>query len=688
MSSFNPVTPGSTQTAQQQEAVVQQQSALTQTAQGFDIWRHLAYSGPVEPLPKGLDAWWHASTGRLKHLRPGAARLMRFAADVCKLSEQMRDMGAKAMREAIGDCHARVRRDRADAQAVVHAFALIREASRRTLGMEPYPVQIAAGKGLIEPRFIELATGEGKTLVGALPAVFAGWRGRGCHVLTVNDYLAQRDSELMAPLFKFCGLRVDVVTEEMEPPARRAAYAADITYSTNKSVTADYLRDRIAMGRLTGLTDALLARRLRHAARGQFRGQPDALVMRSLDTVIVDEADSILIDEAVTPLIISMDSQDQERIASFAIAADLAKKLAEDEHFKINRTYREIEFTKQGRQQLADLCRGMEGYWQGTRLREELVNQALSAKHLFLRDQHYVVDDGKVVIVDESTGRLMPDRSWRAGLHQAVEAKEELEVTNPKETLARVSFQRFFRSYRRISGMSGTGLEARHELWQNYKIVTTQLPTHRPCIREQLPERIFPTTQAKDQALVEHIQATHELGRPVLIGTRSVEMSEHISEMLEALKLNHRVLNAVRHEEEAQIVSEAGRMGAITVATNMAGRGTDIKLGRGVAELGGLHVISVERNDSKRIDRQLFGRAGRQGDPGSAIAFSSFEDTIIKRYATKFSRFVFRPGMPLNIKAFNRAQRRAQKIDREQRKSVMRSDDQINEQLGFAGRER
>ena len=677
MSMINTPTPGEQPTQQTSHL-----SAITDTpALGFDIWRRLTYTAPVEPLPKNLDAWWHAMGGRAQHTRPGAKRLLRFASEVCRASERLKDVGGKTLKEKIADSHTLFRRGRDDRAAQVQAFAQIREAARRTLAMEPYPVQIAAGKGLTERRFIELATGEGKTLVGAIPSVIGGFRGRGCHVLTVNDYLAQRDAELMQPLYKFCGLRVSALTEEMEPPERRDAYACDITYCTNKSVTADYLRDKLALGRLSGLTDALLVKRLGGIRINSLRGQPDALMMRSLDTVIVDEADSILIDEAVTPLIISMESQDAERIASFAVAADLALKLDEGRDFKINRTYREINFTARGRRRLAEACHGMSGYWQGTRLREELVNQALSARHLFLRDQHYVVDEGKVVIVDESTGRLMPDRSWRAGLHQAVEAKEGLEVTAPKDTLARISFQRFFRGYKHLSGMSGTGWEARHELWQNYNIVTTRLPTHRPCIRKQLPEQVFATAEQKHNALIDHVKEMHETGRPVLIGTRSVESSERISEMLKQQDFKHNVLNAIHHGQEAAIVADAGLRGAITVATNMAGRGTDIKLGKGVAELGGLHVISAERNDSRRIDRQLFGRAGRQGDPGSAVCFVSLEDTLIKQYATKATR-ARRGGKPFDL-----AQRRAQRLGREQRKQVARTDEQLNEQLGFAGRE-
>ena len=362
--SISHTTTPTTNTTEQSE---QLQAGVASPAMGFDIWRHLAYTAPVEPLPKNLDAWWHAMAGRAHHLKPGARHLLRFAHDVCRQSETLKPLGGKAIKEQIADSHARFRRGRAGREDQVRAFALIREAARRTLAMEPYPVQLAAGKGLTENRFVELATGEGKTLVGAIPSVIAGWRGRGCHVLTVNDYLAQRDAEIMEPLYKFCGLRVSALTEEMEPPERRDAYACDITYCTNKSVTADYLRDKLALGRLTGLTDALLARRVGNRMGGSMRGDPDALMMRSLDTVIIDEADSILIDEAVTPLIISVESQDAERIASFAVAADLARQLEEGADFKINRTYREINFTGRGQRNLAKACEGM-GFACSTRL--------------------------------------------------------------------------------------------------------------------------------------------------------------------------------------------------------------------------------------------------------------------------------------------------------------------------------
>jgi preprotein translocase subunit SecA len=416
-------------------------------------------------------------------------------------------------------------------------------------------------------------------------------------------------------------------------------------------------------------------------------------VMRGLETAIIDEADSLLVDEAVTPLIISTEVPNAEQDEAFEQAAKIASRMEPDEHYKVNRRYRDTDLTRSGKLRTAELCEGLPGIWQSPRMRDELIVQALTARELFLKGHQYVVQDEKVVIVDESTGRLMPDRSWRHGLHQAVEAKEKLEVSPAKDTMARVSFQRFFRMYRQLSGMTGTAWEARRELWQVFKLPTVRIPTHRPCIRIQHGDRVFGSSELRWAAVVEDIKRIHKSGRPVLVGTRSVEASEKLSSMLNALALKHEVLNAVRHEEEASIVEQAGQPNRITVATNMAGRGTDIKLGPGIAEAGGLHVISTERNESGRIDRQLYGRAGRQGDPGSAIAFVSLEDELVRKYLPGASRRAARRARDREVsnsrmnRLFHRAQERSQHLARRQRKSVLKSDDWMEENLGFAGRE-
>ncbi len=662
-------------------------------------WQTLATRRYAKRLPKGLDAFYDKTSSWLVPLLPRKRMALKAAEEVLAMRDAMRAMSDEALQESLQDMRARFRRGREAKADWGRSYAMIREAAWRTLGMEPYRVQVAGAIALGRGSMIEMATGEGKTLVATMPAVVGGWRGRGCHVVTANDYLAARDARELAPLYRFCGLRVAHVDGSMEHTQRRQAYLADVTYCTNKEVAADFLRDRLTLGRKQTLTESLLMKFL--DPREQAMGGPDHLVMRGLETAIIDEADSILVDESVTPLIISSEQGDPGLQANYPIAADLALHLTETEHFKVNRKYREVDLTPAGKDRTKELVDAMpeldedtvgqtmglsvkayrraRSVFQSKRLREELVTQALTARYLFLKDQQYVIQDEKVVIVDESTGRLMPDRTWRAGLHQAVEAKERLEVSPIKDTLARISFQRFFRLYRHLSGMSGTLMEAQNELWQVYKVPTFPIPTHKPRIRVQLGDRVFATMKEKNDAIIEEVKTIHQTGRPVLLGTRSVESSEALSAKLTALGLEHEVLNAVRHAEEAQIVKLAGLKGRITVATNMAGRGTDIKLGPGVAELGGLHVIAAERHESLRIDRQLFGRAGRQGDPGSAVVYESLEDELIRRYAPK--------AKAVNAKVFAKAQARAMRMGRSQRKSVLKNDDWLDEHLGFAGRE-
>ena len=473
---------------------------------------------------------------------------------------------------------------------------------------------------------------------------------------------------------------------------------ADITYCTNKEVAADFLRDRITLGHLKGLSSALIAK-----MAGSGRKITDRLIQRRLNCAIIDEADSVLIDESVTPLIISGHAPNPEQVQSYQHAAVIAGQLEPEVDYRVNQRYRDVEITDRGRTHLKELTRDMGGlwlilsgeFWRGNRRSLEIVNQALTAKELYLRDQHYVIDKGKVVIVDEFTGRLMPDRTWRDGLHQAVEAKEALKVNPPKDTYARISFQRFFRMYRKLSGMTGTANEAAAEFWQIYHLPVVTIPTNRPCIRKNLPTIVLTNKSAKWARIVQEISQIHTIGRPILIGTRSVSASEHLSQMLTEEKLEHQVLNAIYHHQEAQIVAGAGQHGKITVATNMAGRGTDIKLGRTVTELGGLHVIAAEPNESARIDRQLFGRGARQGDPGSAQGIFSLEDEIVSRYSSNTAAYLKKvhAGAKGDISStivrgvFRLAQSRAESFAMRRRKTVLRTDNWLDEQLGFAGRE-
>ncbi len=652
-------------------------------------WQTLDQGLQDKPLPQGADAAWHAGTGLLSRCLPRQRWFLRRAEKIAETDRQFSAMADHTLREQAAELRQVFRLGRDTAEDLDRAYAIVREVAGRQIGEQPFPVQIAGALALAEGCVAEMATGEGKTLAATMPATIAGWRGRGCHIITVNDYLAKRDAEWMGRIYQFCGLRVAYVEQGMATEDRRNAYAADITYCTNKEVTADFLRDRLLLGRLQGSSCALLAK----IASGG-RSPLDHLVQRGLHWAIVDEADSILVDEAVTPLIISGPAPNPEQTQAFGQAVKIAEDLSIARDYSINTRYREVELTAEGRRRLAEMTASLPGLWQGARRREEIVTKALVARQLYLRDKHYIVSDGKVVIVDDFTGRIMPDRSWRDGLHQAIEAKEGLEVTAWKDTYARISFQRFFRLYKHLAGMTGTAQEAASEFWQIYNLPVVTIPTNRPCIRTMLPDIVLCTKEAKWQMLVKEIHEVHNGGRPILVGTRSVRDSEYLSVLLTAEHLGHQVLNAVRHCEEAQIVAEAGQPGKITVATNMAGRGTDIKLGRGVAELGGLHVIAAERNESGRIDRQLFGRCARQGDPGSARAIVSLEDEFVCRYAMHFAGYLKRRytqassdvSCALTRTTFHLAQYRAERFALSQRKAVMRADHWLDETIGFAGK--
>jgi preprotein translocase subunit SecA len=644
-----------------------------------------------QELPRGLDAAWDAAVGIAKKLVPRRQLFLHRVAGVLVHERPFADMSAARLREAAREMRDLFRCGRETRADLERAFAIVREVASRQVGMRPFPVQVAGALALDAGCIVEMATGEGKTLAATMPATIAGWRGKGCHIVTHNDYLAKRDAEWMGPIYRFCGLTVASVEQGMHPPDRRQAYLADITYCTNKEVTADFLRDRLALGRLQGLPAALMAKIADGAGSGT-----DRLVQRGLHYAIVDEADSILIDEAVTPLIISGEAPNPEQVEAFRQAARLATALEITRHYKVNQRYREVDLTEAGKERLGELCKPIGGIWAGARRREELVTQALTACEFYLRDKQYVVDSEKVVIVDEFTGRLMPDREWRDGLHQAVSAKEAIVIQPPKDTYARLSFQRFFRQYRKLAGMTGTAAEAWREFWQIYHLPVVTIPTNRPCIRQVLPDRVYATDDVKWAAIVEEIRRIHATGRPLLVGTRSVRASEHLAQLLWAVGLEPAVLNAVRHAEEAQVVAGAGQEGCITVATNMAGRGTDIKLGRGIAERGGLHVIATERHEAGRIDRQLFGRCARQGDPGTAQAIVSLEDELVRRHSPhlsaslrgRFGKTDRTVSGPLTRRVFDMAQRRAERMALSQRKGVLKADDWLDEYLGFAGTER
>lgn len=567
---------------------------------------------------------------------------------------------------------------------VAEVFALVREAAARLLRQRHFDVQVLGGYALLQGLVAEMQTGEGKTLTATLPACAAALAGLPVHIVTVNDYLASRDAELMGPLYRALGLSVGVIVHGLTPEARRQAYACDVTYCTNKELVFDYLKDRLAIGRQS----TQIQRRLR---RVSSPGQTDGLLLRGLYYAIVDEADSVLVDEARTPLIIAGRGNDADERLVYEQALAVARQLRLGREARMDVRSRHVTLTEAGSVRATELTQGFGGMWRGRGRREHLIEQALSALHLFERDTQYVVQDAKVQIVDEYTGRIMADRSWERGLHQMVEVKESCPLSERQDTLARISYQRFFRRYLRLSGMTGTAREVAGELWSVYRLGVVTIPAHRPMQRVGLQDRVFATSEARWAAVVQSVARLHGQRRPVLIGTRSVAASERVSRLLFAAGLPHRVLNARQDREEAEIVAQAGEPEQITVATNMAGRGTDIHLGAGVAERGGLHVLATERHDAGRVDRQLFGRCGRQGDPGSYQVLLSLEDDVVAAHATRFGRWCATQALRWGWQApsrwlMRRAQRAAERLHARMRRAVLKVDDQLESALAFAGR--
>lgn len=543
------------------------------------------------------------------------------------------------------------------------AFAVVREAAKRVMGLRHFDVQLMGGCILHRGKIAEMRTGEGKTLVATLPAYLNALEGKGVHVVTVNDYLARRDSEDMGRVYRFLGFSVGLITHEMDYPARKAAYAADITYGTNNEFGFDYLRDNMVISL-------------------------DQMVQRPLHYAIVDEVDSILIDEARTPLIIS--GPGAQSTSLYQVMADVAAKLKEGEDYTVDEKQKTVAPTETGIAKTEKLL-GVSNMYDGENgvdYSHQLM-AALKAKALMHRDRDYVVKDGEVIIVDEFTGRLMFGRRYSEGLHQAIEAKEHVKVERESQTLATITFQNYFRMYDKLSGMTGTAKTEEQEFQKIYGLDVVVVPTNKPNIRIDYPDVIYKTRRAKYRAVANAIEELHKKGRPVLVGTTSIQQSEELSELLKKRGIEHNVLNAKFHEKEAEIVADAGQMGAVTIATNMAGRGTDIVLGDGVAELGGLHIIGTERHESRRIDNQLRGRCARQGDPGSTRFYLSLEDDLMRLFGSdNISGIMDKLGMeedePIEHKIVTRsiesAQKKVEARNFEIRKQVLEYDDVMNQQ--------
>ncbi len=508
--------------------------------------------------------------------------------------------------------------------------ACVCEASRRTLGLMPYETQLIAARLMLDNHLAEMATGEGKTLASAVAAGIAAMAGIPVHCITANDYLVTRDAQQMRPLYEKLGVSVGTVTQRDDAPARRAAYACDITYCTAKELVFDYLKDSVQMGR----SKHDLLHRAQTITREETGWQPPFL--RGLCMAIVDEADSVLLDEAGTPFILARPRPASDQPKDLLHALRIARNLRPQRHYLLSSEHAEL--TEQAKELLAKLAGQLTGLWRHPRRREEVMAQALAALHLFHRDRHYVLRAGKVCIIDQTTGRLGPGRVWSRGLHQLIELKEGCEITGAQDTIAQITFQRFFPRYLRLAGTSGTLSEARRELKAGYRLGVRRVPLRCPSQRRDLGTRVYTRRESKWRQVIESVKHSRHQDRPILIGTDSVADSEQLSALLTQAGLAHQTLNARQDHAEAQIIASAGEQGAITVATNMAGRGTDIALGKGVAALGGLHVISCQLNTEARIDRQLHGRAGRQGDPGTVETVLCLQEPLIERWMPAWLR--------------------------------------------------
>jgi preprotein translocase subunit SecA len=637
-----------------------------------------------------LNAWGRVSPYLL--FRFGRRPLERLVQRVEDVEKQLGILTDRRLRQTADELRERLVSAGQGSNEIAFAFSLAREAARRHAGMRHFRVQLLGGAAMMGGALAEMQTGEGKSLTAMLPAITAALMGRPVHIVTVNDYLARRDAEQFRAAYGALGLTVGLVEHGQQFQDRQRAYACDVTYCTNKELVFDYLRDRLALGtrraRARVLVDELFQDRLAASSR--------KLLLRGLNFAIVDEADSILIDEARTPLILSgMQGGAANDDGLYEMALDLAKQLVLGADFHLRAGEKAIELTAQGERRAADLATGLPGLWAIRRAREELIQQALSAQHLFRRDVQYIVTQGKVQIVDEYTGRVMPDRSWEGGLHQLIEAKEKCAITERNKTLARITYQRFFRRYLHLCGMTGTAIEVAGELRAVYGLRVVRIATNRPLKRTDCGTRIFPTAELKWNAVVESVKQAVRDRRAVLIGTRSVDASEHLGKLLVREGLRPVILNARQDHQEADIVAGAGQPCRVTVATNMAGRGTDILLHSEVRAIGGLHVVLTEFHESRRIDRQLFGRAGRQGDPGSFESIVALDDELFQRFAGKRSLGVagwlsrHAKQVPAMLGPFLRArsQSAAERAHARARQITLAEDHRSNKTLGFSGME-
>ena len=590
-------------------------------------------------------------------------KISRIVDEINELEPSVAELSEEQLKGKTAEFKERIAKGEDLDDLLPEAFAVVREASKRVLGMRHFDVQLIGGIVLHQGNIAEMKTGEGKTLVATAPVYLNALTGKGVHVITVNDYLARRDSEWMGQLYTYLGLEVGLIVHGIDFDERKEAYAADITYGTNNEFGFDYLRDNMV-----------------HRA--------EQMVQRPLNYSIVDEVDSILVDEARTPLIIS--GQADKATDKYLTFAKLVPILKKEEHYTVDEKAHNVVLTEEGIAKVEQML-GITNLYESDSNIEltHHLNQALKAHALMKKDRDYVVKDGEVIIVDEFTGRLMYGRRYSEGLHQSIEAKEGVKVERESQTLATITFQNYFRMYNKLAGMTGTAETEAEEFRKIYKLDVIVIPTNKPMARQDYPDAIYKTEKAKYRAVIEEIIERNKKGQPVLVGTISIERSEELSDLLKKRGVKHNVLNAKYHEQEAEIVSQAGYRDTVTIATNMAGRGTDIVLGEGVDAIGGLHIIGTERHDSRRIDNQLRGRAGRQGDPGSTRFYMSLEDDLMRLFGSdNISGLMDRLGLEEDIpiehsmvsKAIETAQKRVEGRNFDIRKHVLEYDDVMNMQ--------
>jgi preprotein translocase subunit SecA len=595
---------------------------------------------------------------------------------IARLEPELQKLGSEQLRKRSLSLRYRARSGEPLTRLMVEGYALVREAARRTVNMRHFDVQLLGGIAMFHRSIVEMQTGEGKTLAATLPLYLHGLLGKGAHLATVNDYLARRDAEWMRPVYETLGMTVGVVETMMSQPHRRAAYACDVTYGTAKEFGFDFLRDRLLLRRISEGQSDLLGGMLGKgpAAKNEKPVQGDPYF------ALVDEADSILIDEARTPLIISALPTEEERLAveCYKWSSSVVGEFVEDDDYEYDHEKKTAELSREGRQKVRLLSKppamdtvGMVNIYQ-------YIERAIMVDREYHHDRQYVVRDGEIVIVDEFTGRLAEGRKWRDGIHQAVEAKQGVEVTVATGQAARITIQDFFLRYEHLAGMTGTAMGSARELRRIYRCHVLPIPTNRPAIRRRLADQVFGNADSKWAAVVEEVCQLHAAGRPVLIGTRSIDKSEELSRLLNAAGIKHEVLNANHIAAEADIVAGAGQQSRVTVSTNMAGRGTDIKLGEGIAGLGGLHVICTEMHDASRVDRQLIGRCGRQGDPGTFRQYMALDDDLLlaglgPKKADRLKELGEKSaGTFHHLRGlFRKAQRKVERRHFQQRKSLM-----------------